>query len=207
MARERRGPRPRLVKSPTWKLLSSFITGPVSDRRRSCSPVFCDLTLAATHPPISFSSILTVLFSPLLSSPLLSSLYSRFLRGLSTPWSILYRPRLRRKPPSPSRALSWVDRFFVTYLFLKSFSLSLSLSLSSLRLSGEGGIGKRWNIGALWCGWITATGLIYFPITRKCHCYLFLFFPGGKYPSAFYYSSCDSKNVFRFLSIEVDDLL
>ena len=111
----------------------------MSDRRRSCSPVFCDLTLAATHPPISFSSILTVLFSPLLSSPLLSSLYSRFLRGLSTPWSILYRPRLRRKPPSPSRALSWVDRFFVTYLFLKSFSLSLSLSLL------PSPIGGRWD--------------------------------------------------------------
>lgn len=44
-----------LVKSPTWKLLSSFITGPVSDRRVARAPlppphsVFCDLTLRTPY--------------------------------------------------------------------------------------------------------------------------------------------------------------
>lgn len=47
-----------LVKSPAWKLLSSFITGPLSDPLVRFAPFLHDLTLAS-RPLLTFSS-----FSP-----------------------------------------------------------------------------------------------------------------------------------------------
>lgn len=86
-----------LVKSPTWKLLSSFITGPVSDRRRSCFSAISPSPRSSSDP----------FPSSILGAPLLPPLVP-FLPRLSTPW-ILYRPRLSNNPLLPPRCRESTD--------------------------------------------------------------------------------------------------